>query len=42
MKINKLIASALMAMTIVGLSGCNKFLDKTPLDANSDATNWTS
>ena len=25
---------------IVALSGCNDYLDKVPLDSNSDATNW--
>ncbi len=42
MKINKLIASALMAMSIVGLSGCNDLLDKEPLDKFTNQNFWTS
>lgn len=26
----------------LGLSSCSDYLDRTPLDSNSDATNWTS
>ncbi len=33
---------ALIAIAAIGLSGCSDYLDKKPLDSNSDATNWTS
>ena len=32
----------LSAVVIVSLSGCNEYLNRVPLDSNSDATNWTS
>ena len=33
---------AVAAIAVVGLYGCNKYLDLKPLDSNSDSTNWTS
>ena len=30
------------AIAVVGLSSCSDYLDKKPLDSNSDETNWTS
>lgn len=33
---------AIAVVAVFGLSGCNEYLNRTPLDANSDATNWTS
>lgn len=30
------------AVAAMGLSGCSDYLDKKPLDSNSDETNWTS
>ena len=33
---------AVAVLAILGLNGCSKYLDRTPLDSNSDATNWTS
>lgn len=33
---------ALAVVAGFGLSGCSDYLDRTPLDSNSDATNWTS
>ncbi|MBP3257810.1 MAG: RagB/SusD family nutrient uptake outer membrane protein [Bacteroidales bacterium] len=33
---------AIAAIAVVGLYGCNKYLDLKPLDSNSDSTNWTS
>ena len=32
----------LSAVVIVSLAGCDEYLDRVPLDSNSDATNWTS
>ena len=39
---NKFYTLAMAAIAAIGLSGCNDFLDKKPLDSNSDDTNWTS
>lgn len=30
------------ALAVLGLNSCSDYLDRTPLDSNSDATNWTS
>lgn len=30
------------ALSALGLVSCSDYLDRTPLDSNSDATNWTS
>lgn len=38
---NKYIALVFAALTL-SLTSCNDYLDKAPLDKNSDATNWTS
>lgn len=38
----KLFSILFSVVAIVCLSGCNKYLDRVPLDSNSDATNWTS
>lgn len=32
----------LTACAVLSLSACSDYLDRTPLDSNSDATNWTS
>lgn len=39
---NKFYTLAMAAVAVIGLSGCNDYLDKKPLDSNSDETNWTS
>lgn len=39
---NTLYKLAVAVMAVVGLYGCNKYLDLKPLDSNSDSTNWTS
>ncbi|MCR5003352.1 MAG: RagB/SusD family nutrient uptake outer membrane protein [Bacteroidales bacterium] len=39
---NIIFKTALTALAVVSLSSCNDYLDRTPLDSNSDATNWTS
>lgn len=39
---NPIFKLALLASLAFGLCGCDKYLDRTPLDSNSDATNWTS
>lgn len=39
---NNIFKLALAAVAALGLAGCNDYLDRTPLDSNSDATNWTS
>ena len=33
---------AVAVIAVVGLYGCNKYLDLKPLDSNSDSTNWSS
>lgn len=33
---------AVGAVATLGFSSCSDYLDRTPLDSNSDATNWTS
>jgi len=33
---------AIAVLAVFGLSSCDKYLDRKPLDSNSDATNWTS
>ena len=30
------------AIVLVSLSGCSEYLNRVPLDSNSDATNWSS
>jgi len=32
----------LSAVVLVSLTGCDEYLNRVPLDSNSDATNWTS
>ena len=32
----------LAAVVLVSLSGCSEYLNRVPLDSNSDATNWSS
>ena len=39
---NKFYMLAMAAVAAIGLSGCSDYLDKKPLDSNSDDTNWTS
>ncbi|MDD4420127.1 MAG: RagB/SusD family nutrient uptake outer membrane protein [Bacteroidales bacterium] len=39
---NNFFALVAIAGLSFSLSGCSDYLDRTPLDANSDATNWTS
>lgn len=39
---NKIFALILSAIAVVGFNSCSDYLDRTPLDSNSDATNWTS
>lgn len=33
---------AIGVLAVLGLNSCSDYLDRTPLDSNSDATNWTS
>ena len=33
---------AIAVFAVLGLCSCSDYLDRTPLDSNSDATNWTS
>lgn len=37
---NKYLAIALTAFAAISLVSCNKYLDRNPLDADSDATHW--
>lgn len=39
---NYILKMALVAFAAFSLSACGDFLDRSPLDRNSDATNWTS
>lgn len=39
---NIIFKTALTALAVMSLSSCNDYLERTPLDSNSDATNWTS
>ena len=39
---NIIFKTALTAFAVMSLSSCSDYLDRTPLDSNSDATNWTS
>lgn len=38
---NKFLITILSVFILIS-TGCSKYLDRTPLDENSDATNWTS
>lgn len=38
----KLFAILFSVVALVGLTGCAEYLDRVPLDSNSDATNWSS
>ena len=35
-------AILLSVVALLGLTGCDEYLNRVPLDSNSDATNWTS
>lgn len=35
-------AILLSVVALIGLTGCSEYLNRVPLDSNSDATNWTS
>jgi hypothetical protein len=39
---NKVFALVAIVCLAFSMTGCNSYLDKKPLDANSDATNWSS
>ena len=39
---NNLFNILLSAVVIVSLAGCDDYLNRVPLDSNSDATNWSS
>lgn len=39
---NRILTIVFAAMAVLGLSSCNDYLTRNPLDSNSDATNWTS
>ncbi len=40
--INKISIMIMLVILTTGFTSCNSYLDRTPLDKNSDATNWTS
>lgn len=39
---NTIFKLVVVAIAVFGLVSCEKYLNRTPLDSNSDATNWTS
>ena len=39
---NRIFAIILTAVAALGFNSCSDYLERTPLDSNSDATNWSS